>query len=353
LLIAPIKLLTIPLKLLLNTLKLATEFLPSLIMNVTGKLLKEIPGMWSQVWSNKRTLDRDPLSSSGVGLRLFGLVIATVIAIPLHYLSRIVFIVGRAATSPEKSARRAFEVGRALRVGGEKTSAVVGAIVGGIAAVLSLALSAAVWIFTLPLLYFAIADFFPALFPLLTSISQWPLIAPMYTAVTGGMASLVAAFAPAATAMLGYFSLHIAATALSLSLSIAIITPAIAIASRVADELSNVWARWSERAPVTRVIKFFSEFSGTVFGPKGEGVELDKKKSQWRRPKPGREAKNLVENKDKGFQTARKFWQQVDNRSEEVSGNSAFSRVSPPSKKPVVLHVPGDPGEKGNTLLKH
>lgn len=57
--------------------------------------------------------------------------------------------------------------------------------------------------------------------------------------------SLPAAFGAAATAVTGALGITMSATVLAVSATIAVIAaPVTTIASRIADELSNAWARW-------------------------------------------------------------------------------------------------------------
>jgi hypothetical protein len=243
--IAIIKVALILPKIALNIVKLFTEFLPSVLMNYSGK--------WTGILAHKAG---KKFAQSGVLAKVVGSLLLVPIAIvgAVHTAFRLVTLVGRTLTSPEKSARLAWAYGRSFgtdKRGNPTTRATktLGILLGGLAATLSIALTAILWMIALPLLVSEAVILVPQLVPLLTSISQLPVVAASLTFAKGTVAlvlgSLPAAFSTAATGFAAMIGLNVSATAVAVGTTIAAIAaPTTTIASRLADELSNSWARW-------------------------------------------------------------------------------------------------------------
>jgi hypothetical protein len=228
LVIAAFKLVSIPFKFALNVVKIFTEFLPEVVLNYSG------------YWAGHaaRLITSKQLAPTIIGL------LAAIVVFPVHYTARIVALLGTALTSPEKSARMAWEYSRALN------SRVLGTILGAIGATMSIAISALLWVVFLPFVVGEVLVLFPQLIPVLTAISRLPIVASSLTLVTGTFGlvagSLPAAFSAAATSIATFLGISVSATVLAVSATTAVVAaPVTTIASRLADELSNAWARWT------------------------------------------------------------------------------------------------------------
>ena len=242
LVILPLKIIGIPFKIALNVVKLVTEFLPEVILNYTGMAMGYFVGKINEATALGKVSSRQyPFWQVLAAYFVLSIPIAVLGAI--HYAARIFALIGTAVTSPEKSARSAWEYGRALN------SKFFGVVFGTLGATLSIALTTVMWIVLFPLMVSEILVLIPQLVPLLTAISHWPIVASSLTFVQGTFAlvvgSLPAAFAAAATAVTGALGIAVSATVLAVAVTIAVIAaPVTTIASRIADELSNIWARW-------------------------------------------------------------------------------------------------------------
>jgi hypothetical protein len=129
--ILPLKIIGVPLKMALNIIKLTTEFLPATILEYTGLIINHVPQFASKILGNTQSGE---LSNLG---KLLMLMSATFILFLLHYTARVLLLIGTAATSPEKSARKAFASSRSLQVGNKISSAIIATILGVIGATLS------------------------------------------------------------------------------------------------------------------------------------------------------------------------------------------------------------------------
>ena len=236
-----VKVATIPLKFALNVLKFFTEFLPEVILNYSGYWF----GLASSAFLRLH-YEKDPWYSK----ILLGVLIALVftVAAPIHYAARLLALVGTALTSPEKSARSAWNYGRAI-------NSRWGYVFAFIGAALSIALSATLWAIALPFVFAEALVLIPALGPIVAGIAQWPIVASSL-AVINGAATLVAGTVPAtfslaATALSSAFGVAVSATTLAVATTVAfIVAPVASIASRLSDGLSNVWAKWKANRPL-------------------------------------------------------------------------------------------------------
>ncbi len=256
---AVVQLLMLP----LNILKLATEFLPELIVNYTGKgigqvvrTLADLRQLESKSDSLRMTGDRLNRNQQAaakfqpehypvvkmIGVHVLGFLWLAIL-LPFHYVARLVGFVGEALTSPEKSARDAWEFGARVR------PRALGYILGTLGAAFSLALTTVLWMITLPFVVTGILTLVPQLVPVLASIAQWPVIASSLSFIQGTFSlvagSLPAAFGAIATAMSGALGLSVSNLVLAVTVTAAVIAaPVLTIGSRIVDELSNSWARW-------------------------------------------------------------------------------------------------------------
>lgn len=225
--ILPLKLIGIPFKLALNIVKLFTEFLPELIVNYTGLAVL--------------LLAQDPNADSMPGLianLILRFLVILLVAI-VHYAARIVSVLGTAFTSPEKSARDAWEFGRSLDV------PVLGTIFGALGAAISIAITTLLWTIALPFAVNQILVLIPQLVPLLTTISQWPIVSSCLNMAQGIYSVLPAAFSTVGSALSTAFGVSINSLVLTVTVSIATIGGlATAIGGRITDTLSNAWTHW-------------------------------------------------------------------------------------------------------------
>ena len=260
LVIFAVKLATFPLKLALNVLKLVTEFLPEVIMNYSGLLLGALSGALLRNHYEANSMPRKVVYGA---LAFLGVLILA----PIHYAARLAALVGTALTSPEKSARMAWNYGRAL-------NSRWGYVFGFLGAALSVMLTATLWAITFPLVFAKVLILFPALAPIVTSIAQWPIVASTLAYINGA-ATLVAgtvpaAFSLAASALSTAFGVTVSAMTLAVATTLAIIVaPVATIASRVMDGLSNLWTYWPTNTPL--LMRSEEELS-TVAGLSGRAI---------------------------------------------------------------------------------
>ena len=267
--IATFKLITFPFKLMLNVVKLATEFLLPLVsysiaainvfmVTITQALAKIVVGYRPYRSNNK---PKYKLSFGVLWIIFLIPVAALTLAVGIvQYATLLACRIGLALTSPAKSARYAFDAGYRFPVGGK----VVGAIMGGIGAVLSLALSAVLWTITFPLALGALTTVFPAILTAITWVAQLPFVAwaSQLPIVTGSATllnslfgtvgtALTAAFGPAVTALAGVISVQVTPIVMAVGTTLGlIVTPVAAVLSEVADKLSNLWTQWVEQRPL-------------------------------------------------------------------------------------------------------
>jgi hypothetical protein len=242
-----IKLIEIIPKIVLNVVKLGTEFLPAFIMNATGAFLGLSTA--NLAW----TLRDDSLSvpEKTGGIIIFGL--AVILTAPIHYAARLLTLIGTAITSPLKSAKMTWAFGYAFHIEGYPIpSRILGAFFGGLGLTVSIALTATLWAITLPLVFTAATTLFPALGTALNSLVAYPVVASSLTAINTAIAStwsflgLSAVFAYASTALATYLGIHITAAALAVGVTVGLIAaPVATVAAGITTGLSNAWARWT------------------------------------------------------------------------------------------------------------
>lgn len=231
--IFPIKLIGTILKIFLNTLKIFTEFLPSVLMNGSG-IIAEIFSKIAYRW-----LTRGPNLVRVIGTVL-GLI--TVPILLVHQAARFFSLVGRALTSPQKSVRMTWAFARTLD---SRASYGIAVLAVGV----SLALSTALWATLLPFVVTITVTAIPQLVPLFLQIAQLPLIAAGMTVVSGTLTAASTAissvFGPVVAVFSAAVGLPVTTMALVLSATLAVVALPLAIlVSYVADDFSNRWALW-------------------------------------------------------------------------------------------------------------
>lgn len=282
-LILPIKLISIPFKILLNAVKLITEFLLPIFSVLTATLnMLMLSGIRSLLkWTVVKTKSYQDhtihTTKKRSGLRVF---LAVFVLIPLAVLTIAVFIfqyatvlacrMGLALTSPAKSAQSAFALGRSIKIGEQNSTLqeLASIVMGVLGALVSLTLSAVLWTITLPLALGALVTAIPSILTAITWLSQIPFVAASLTwasqlsVVTGSTAllnslfstigiALAAAFGPAATALASLISVQIPAVVMVVGTTLGLlVTPVAAMLSLGADKLSDLWATWIEEGPI-------------------------------------------------------------------------------------------------------
>lgn len=215
-----VKLLGICIKIFINMYKIFTEFLPELILNVTGKwigkLLRDLTTTREE--AHQAELLNGQYSWLSVILSHILGFIGFVFLLPVHYIARMWGFFGEAMTSPEKSARNAWEFGARVR------PQALGYVLGTLGAALCITVTSVLWMIAMPLAISEFARIYPDVTSILALIAQWPVI----------------------TSILAKFGIAVNSAFITIeSLTVfAIIAPILTICSRIADELSNGWARW-------------------------------------------------------------------------------------------------------------
>ena len=232
--IFPLKLVAVVFKFLLNTLKLVTEFLPLILTYLSFTLAH-----WLAL--NTEALEK---RSDWRKVLAFPLAILSLAAFALHIATRVLFLVGRAFSSPEKSARMAFAYGRELKAG--KFFPIVLGVLG---AFISISITAALWAITLPLAIGAVAHYFPVVLNAVTWMVQLPVVTTTLSALHGALGTAVSflgtVFSPLLTPLSGLMGLQISAAVVTLGVTVAVLAaPLLAILSKVGDKLSDMWALW-------------------------------------------------------------------------------------------------------------
>jgi hypothetical protein len=317
--ILPLKLLTLAPKFLINTLKLFTEFLPlaaSFFMaQGVQRALKELQSLSSpnsviSVAEQTRRetyfgdpvdddfsdnllddqIDTPPLQPAKPWNPLKGVwLIGGIIILGILYTAfRLIALVGRTFTSPEKSTRMAFAYGRELELNpfskASKTSnddippppktlikqgisTILSLLVGIIGAAISIAITATLWAIALPLALGAIATYAPSIYqaivtiaPVIGQIVPWvthlPVVTSSLATINSALAivapPLTSLFAPVITPLSALIGVKVSTGLVVIGTALSILAaPAIAILTRIADALSNLWAAWRENGPFT------------------------------------------------------------------------------------------------------
>lgn len=275
-LIFPIKLILMPFKILLNIIKLVTEVFLPLISEYTamlnGALIVGLKDFCDEQIANGF------LRAGLIFLGMIPLVAMVIIQYAMVWVNRLAF----AFTSPEMSARAAFALGYTLTIGkkGSPLQRSISTIMGGLGAIVSLALSGVLWAFALPLAISALVTAIPSLLTAVTWISQLPIVTtslawlgqwPLLTNLTVLLKSAIStvggglalAFGPYITPLATAIGFQISAAVMTVGTFLGMIAiPVAAILSRAADELSNVWARWVEQKPFARFGRWASGNNG-------------------------------------------------------------------------------------------
>ncbi|MBX9586427.1 MAG: ankyrin repeat domain-containing protein [Gammaproteobacteria bacterium] len=229
--IAVFKLVSIPFKITLNFIKLLTEFLPALALRT---LL-----LWSEDLYNLR------LKKIKCARGLFSTALACTIYGGLSFFNFVLFVMVsllhptlRTATSPEKSARMVWEkvktgpgdpIDKCIEITALFCYTYLGTVIFWTCTV------AVIWTLAIPF----IVIHFPTLVALFTTLTHAPIISSSILFIKSSMISL--------WALVGETNIGV------LNLGLIAATPlTIMIASRLADEFSNAWARWVPAKPTSK-----------------------------------------------------------------------------------------------------
>ena len=180
----------------------------------------------------------------------------------LNAVLRIIPLIIRAITSPEKSARMALAFGRELKLSifGVK----VGNIVGVIGAAISIAISIVAWTIAFPLAIGAIVSFFPVVVQaVVVWVANLPVVGAFLSSVyaslqVAGLALgtalqpvLGAIFGPVLGFLSTFLGLHLSATVVMVGTTLGMLLVSVGVmASGVADGLSDWWASRGARSYV-------------------------------------------------------------------------------------------------------
>ena len=265
-------------------LKLYTEWVPLLFATLCAASL----GAYSKTWLGSRKFPSRNKWQKSPGESLFLLLLVGLLKLPhlilgtLYFAFRLVALVGRAITSPEKSIRMALNYGREVKIQfGESPAGIwfghlLSNIIGVVGVLISLSITATLWIILLPLGFSFISAHIPVLVKAFTWFSQLPAVVatmtwfsqvPFITAslgvAHGALASLgliiSSVFGPAITtlgALIGLkISVGVMMTSTAIGLIGAIVLPALTTAG---DFLSNRWASWTHGGPFTTLFNPFT-----------------------------------------------------------------------------------------------
>lgn len=166
-LVLPIKLLRVFLNIPLNSLKLFTESLIGLVNGFLTVLIF-LPVTLLEILVNS--------SLNRLFKLILGIILATISLslIVVQYTTLWAVRIGLALTSPEKSARYAFALGRSLKIDwfGDSAETVISYVAGILGVLVSVALTAALWTILLPIFISAITTFIPGIIPALLWVSH-------------------------------------------------------------------------------------------------------------------------------------------------------------------------------------
>jgi hypothetical protein len=181
-----------PLRLLGNIARLFTEFVPLLIKRATGNWINRL----LDVVSNRRAEGGQPDHNIFARMGAFALII---LLLPIHFAAKLVHLVGRALTSPGQSIQAALQAGREL--GGDGP---LGTIIGGAFALVSIALTTAMFVIAWPAAIKLLATYVPGFFTtaiqpalnflntILSPITSFlgPVVTPIFNALGGFFAGI-------------------------------------------------------------------------------------------------------------------------------------------------------------------
>ncbi len=252
-----------------NLIKFFGLMLPLVMKNSMGKFTGYL------IAKSGKGFGKDGILNKVAG---FILGLFSIVAFTVHVAIRIFTLAARAFFTPVTSAQLAWGEGRAIDKLTDSSSKgrgslTIGALIGLIGVAMSLALSITLWSIAFPLAITMTVAIFPSLVPVVTSLSQLPLIAAGLTSIKGGFAlavgSLPAAFASAATWLASLVGLTLTTPAIAVGVPVAVFAIGLGTPTAyVADLLGNSWARWQKGGLLTWVLSAVIRTSKS--GAKGE-----------------------------------------------------------------------------------
>lgn len=247
--IALVKIFTLPFKLLINVVKLFTEVLPFLL-----RALIHLPTSVLIVQTLIMLKAQRSLFFKIPVVILLGF-LALIFGVVEHAL-KIIFLLGSALTSPERSARMAFENARSLKIEW------LGYTLGLINSIFSVLVSTVLWTIMLPLAVGTLITLFPALLPAISSLLHLPFITNtlawlsqstwLVSSVSGISAALTTigsflgtVFGSTVVALAGLVDVKVSIAVVFFGAAVGALTAPVAILLTAAtDWLSNQWASW-------------------------------------------------------------------------------------------------------------
>ncbi|MBX9586335.1 MAG: hypothetical protein K2X50_03670 [Gammaproteobacteria bacterium] len=268
-LVVVFNLITWPIKILLNCVRMVSELLPwiTTIVIFSGLLrtlfaahefyqfgvhLYKVEAPKEEILDNLLGWPKYWLSKIGMVLAMFPMLLAGVLSLAvfsIYTVFNIAFFIGRAATSPAQTMLMAFANGKSLTISrfGPVVETMISYFVGGLCAILSISVSISIWALVFPLVYGAVVSFTPLVvlqkvnlvlqFPVVTSSLSWVqgiffTVKPIFMSIFGFALTSVSTFV----------GIDITSLAILGILLVAVVVP-LAI---VTNKLCNVWADWHE-----------------------------------------------------------------------------------------------------------
>ncbi len=272
-LIAVFNLITWPIKILFNSVRLVTELLPwvTTIVIFSGLLrtlfaahefyqlgvhLYKIESPKGEIRDNLLGWPKYYLSKIGMILAMISMFLAGVLSLAvfsIYTVFNIAFLIGRAATSPAQTMLMAFANGKSLTISrfGPIVESIISYGFGGLCAILSISVSISIWALVFPLVYSAIVSFTPLVvvqkvswilqFPVVTSSLSW--VQGIFFTVKPFFMSI---FGFALTSVSTFIGVDVTSLAILGLLSVAVVIPM----TFITNKLCNVWADWHDTSAI-------------------------------------------------------------------------------------------------------
>ncbi len=267
----PIKLgIGLPLKLALtvvnfavNIVKLATEFVPSLIVNGSAKVIRSLADAIADTWKPVTKAQKERRRLTRFGIYASASILIAVLG-AVHYVGRVALLLGTAFTSPAKLVRDAWDFAHQLTIKNsrgeinEKATAILRKVAGVFGIVLSAALTVALWAVALPFGIAALVKYVPQFMVAVNWVLATPFIAPALAYVNGALTVVggyLSVFLPLANALAVSAGLQMTAAVFAVGVSIGSIAAVVAnIATPIVNAIGN-WAalRKSNAGPISYI----------------------------------------------------------------------------------------------------
>lgn len=231
LLLPLLKIAGIFLKTAINILKIFTEFLPLVLQNETARLMKEM-----FYWANPSKTDG--VSNWARKIAWIGIVMLGII----HYAAKMMTIFGRAATSPLKSAKLAWFYCSELQ-------GKLGKFLGGLAVVLSILLSTAIWAGLSPFIFHMIPTQIIGFF---TQGSLASIVNPIFNGIAQMGQVFAPIFNPIIASISSLLSVKILTAFVNLGLGLGILAvPLLSALKLILEKCNHLWReKYPKKNPV-------------------------------------------------------------------------------------------------------